>query len=133
MDREDEEHHEARGWGESSSSRPEAAGLELRVGLATWSAAARVRGMRGGRGQAGGGRAFPVASRCCASALCAVLPREDCSLVGGGAWEVNTGRSEFWSPVFRSTYLLTYVFAVGCEDKPPFVESTRDNRLFDCS
>ena len=43
MDREDEEHHEARGWGESGSSRPEAAGLGLRVGLATWSAAARVR------------------------------------------------------------------------------------------
>ena len=43
VDREDEEHHEARGLGESGSSRPEAAGLELREGLATWSAAARVR------------------------------------------------------------------------------------------
>ena len=67
VDREDEEHHEARGWGESGSSHPEAAGLGLRVGLATWSAAARVRGMRGGRGQAGGGRA--LSSRAAASAL----------------------------------------------------------------
>ena len=63
VDREDEEHHEARGWGESGSSRPEAAGLGLRVGLSTWSATARVRGTRGGRGQAGGGRAVVLGVR----------------------------------------------------------------------
>ena len=131
MDREDEEHHEARGWGESSSSRPEAAGLGMRVGLAMkgWGARAwhawRQGAGRRRQGLPGREQVLRVGSL--------RRPPARGLLARRWRWEVNTGRSEFWSPVFRSTYLLTYVFAVGCEDKPPFVESTRDNRLFDCS
>ena len=85
VDREEEEHHEARGWGESGSSHPEAAGLGLRVGLSTWSAAARVRGTRGGRGQAGGGRAVVVERA-------GTRRSSECGLRGAPLWRLELER-----------------------------------------